>query len=201
MAEANGEPDRLEKLTGLPVRDTPRLPTEPRPHPVADCYVVAPASANYIAKLATGVSDNQALTQVNEALGTTGVRVVVFPRVNAAHARHPAWQWHLETLRKANVDLVYGPDVWPLYEPRQGPEVRELPWPTIMESIQQVATQPARHPLQEFDRGSPGGASPRKGTVTSDCPGPLMFLDVDVSRGCHSRPWGRQRPRPHQGGF
>ncbi|WP_411087485.1 flavoprotein [Streptomyces sp. 061-3] len=115
-----------ETLTGLPVRDTPRLPTEPRPHPVADCYVVAPASANYVAKLATGVSDNQALTQVGEPLGTIGVPVVVFPWVNAAHARHPAWQGHLETLRKANVDLVYGPDVWPLYEPREGPEVREL---------------------------------------------------------------------------
>ncbi|MET8330846.1 flavoprotein [Streptomyces sp. NPDC005181] len=42
------------------MRDTPRLPTEPRPHSVADCYVVAPASANYIAKLATGIADNQA---------------------------------------------------------------------------------------------------------------------------------------------
>ncbi|MFD3492367.1 flavoprotein [Streptomyces sp. NPDC058690] len=63
--------------TGLPVRDTPRLPTEPRPHPVADCYVVAPASANYVAKLAMGIADNQALTQVGEALGTAGVSVVV----------------------------------------------------------------------------------------------------------------------------
>ncbi|MET7313743.1 MULTISPECIES: flavoprotein [unclassified Streptomyces] len=57
---ANGEFDRLEALTGLPVRDTPRLPTEPRPHPVADCHIVAPASANYVAKLATGIADNQA---------------------------------------------------------------------------------------------------------------------------------------------
>ncbi|WP_327126038.1 flavoprotein [Streptomyces sp. NBC_01727] len=144
---ANGEIERLEAVTGLPVRDTPRLPTEPRPNPVADCYVVAPASANYIAKLATGVSGNQALTQVGEALGTIGVPVVVFPRVNAAHARHPAWQGHIDSLRKADVDLVYGPDVWPLYEPREEPEVRELPWPAIMDSIQQVATQPARHPL------------------------------------------------------
>ncbi|WSA80848.1 flavoprotein [Streptomyces sp. NBC_01799] len=102
---ANGELDQLEALTGLPVRDTPRLPTEPRPHPVADCYVVAPASANYIAKLATGVADNQALTQVSEALATIGVPVVVFPRINAAHARHPAWQGHIETLRKADVEL------------------------------------------------------------------------------------------------
>lgn len=50
-----------------------------------------------MAKLATGIADNQALTQVSEAIGTVGVPVVVFPRINAAHARHPAWERHIET--------------------------------------------------------------------------------------------------------
>ncbi|MFC8227090.1 flavoprotein [Streptomyces sp. NPDC057287] len=132
---ADGELDRLESLTGLPVRDTPRLPAEPRPHPVADCYVVAPASANYVAKLALGIADNQALTQVGEALGTAGVPVVVFPRINAAHARHPAWEGHIEALRRAGVELVYGADVWPLSEPRQEPAERELPWTAILNRV------------------------------------------------------------------
>ncbi|MFE9859894.1 flavoprotein [Streptomyces sp. NPDC005780] len=144
---ANGELERLETLTGMPVRDKPRLPTESRPHPVVDCYVVAPASANYVAKLAMGIADNQALTQVNEALGTIGVPFVVFPRINAAHVRHPAWQGHIETLRNTDVDLVYGPHVWPLHEPREGPDLREPPWLTIMESIGQAAPLPVRHPL------------------------------------------------------
>ncbi|MHC3528253.1 flavoprotein [Streptomyces sp. DT7] len=144
---ANGELNRLEALTGLPVRDTPRLPTEPRPHPVADCYVVAPASANYVAKLAMGIADNQALTQVNEALGTVGVPVVLFPRVNAAHVRHPAWDGHLTTLRKAGVALTYGPGVWPLDEPREGPAVRNLPWSAILGSIQHLTGHSARRPL------------------------------------------------------
>ncbi|MCX4535347.1 flavoprotein [Streptomyces sp. NBC_01669] len=143
---ANGELDRLEQLTRLPVRDTPRLPAETRPHPVVDCYVVAPASANYVAKLAMGIADNQALTQVSEALGTIGVPIVLFPRVNAAHVRHPAWDGHVATLRKAHVELIHGPDVWPLYEPREGPAVRQLPWTTITESIQHVTDQPALHP-------------------------------------------------------
>ncbi|MFC4606869.1 flavoprotein [Streptomyces maoxianensis] len=136
---ANGELERLEAVTGLPVRDAPRLPSEPRPHPVANCYVVAPASANYVAKLATGIADNQALTQVSEALGTIGVPVVLFPRVNAAHARHPAWKQHIEALRIAGVDLVYGPAVWPLYEPHEGLTDRELPWPAILESVRRGA--------------------------------------------------------------
>ncbi|MET9589952.1 flavoprotein [Streptomyces sp. NPDC006516] len=138
---AVGECDRLESLTGLPVRDTSRLPSEPRPHPVADCWVVAPASANYVAKLATGIADNQALTQVSEALGTVGVPVVLFPGINAAHARHPAWEGHIGALRAAGVRLVYGPGVWPLLEPREGPPDRELPWPAVLAEL--AAATPA----------------------------------------------------------
>lgn len=131
----SGEADRLEKLTGLPVRDEPRLPSEASPHPNVDCYVVAPASANTVAKLATGIADNQALTQVGEAIGTLGLPVVIFPRVNAAHARHPAWRRHIAALREADVHLVYGPDVWPLHEPRTATAGRDLPWAAVLEAI------------------------------------------------------------------
>ncbi|MDF3288365.1 flavoprotein [Streptomyces silvisoli] len=134
----NGEAERLERLTGLPVRDAPRRPDEPRPHPEVDCYVVAPASANMVAKLATGIMDNQALTQVGEALGTNDLPVVVFPRVNAAHARHPAWQRHIDSLRAGGVHLVYGPDVWPLYEPREAPSGRELPWLAVLNAVDEA---------------------------------------------------------------
>jgi phosphopantothenoylcysteine synthetase/decarboxylase len=95
---------------------------------------VVPASANTIAKLALGIGDNQALTQVCEALGTSGVPVVVFPHVNAAHARHPAWPAHLGALRRAGARLVYGEDVWPLEEPRSAPG-RDLPWAAILQAV------------------------------------------------------------------
>jgi hypothetical protein len=134
-----GEVDLLEKLTGLPVRAAPRLPGEARPHPPVDCYVVAPASANTVAKLALGIADNQALTQVCEAIGTPEVQVVVFPRINAAHARQPNWQGHLAALRNAGVHLVYGPEVWPLYEPREAPPDRELPWLAVLEAVERAA--------------------------------------------------------------
>ncbi|HWC79549.1 MAG TPA: flavoprotein [Pseudonocardiaceae bacterium] len=130
----------IEAATGLPVRDQSRLPHEAKPHPPADCHVVAPASANTVAKLALGISDNQALTPVNEAVGTVGVSIVVFPRVNAAHARHPAWAGHLAALRRAGVRLIYGEDVWPLHEPGDEPD-REPPWAKILDAIN--ATRPA----------------------------------------------------------
>ncbi|GGM52237.1 flavoprotein [Longimycelium tulufanense] len=132
-----GEIERLAEVTGLPVRWESRLPREPRPHPPADCYVVAPASANTVAKLALGIGDNQALTPVCEGIGTPGVDVVVFPRVNAANARHPAWEGHLATLRGGGVHLVYGPDVWPLYESGEEPD-RAMPWATILETVQRT---------------------------------------------------------------
>ncbi|MEU4260850.1 flavoprotein [Streptomyces argenteolus] len=129
---ADGERNRLEALTGLPVRNTPRLPAEPRPHPVADRYVVAPASGNCITELATAVADNQALTQVSEGMGTVGIPVVLFPRINAAHVRHPAWEHHIKALEPASVHLVHGPDVWPLHDPREEPADRPLPGRDIL---------------------------------------------------------------------
>lgn len=91
-----------------------------------------------MAKLALGIADNQALTQVGEALGDPRIPVAIFPRVNAAHARHPAWNGHLSALRSAGVHLVYGEDVWPLYEPREAPSGRELPWHAIRAAIEAV---------------------------------------------------------------
>jgi len=127
-----GEVEELERLTGLAVRAEPRLPTEASPHPRIDVFIVAPASANTVAKLALGIADNQALTVLCESIATTPM--VVFPRVNAAHARQPAWNGHLDLLRSAGVQLIYGEDVWPLYEPRAAPPGRPLPWGTIIDT-------------------------------------------------------------------
>jgi len=139
--EASGELDRLAETTGLPVRHRPRLPSEVSPHPPVDCYAVAPASANTVAKLALGLADNQALTQLCEALGGGTIPIVVFPRVNAAHAGQPAWHDHLSALRRAGVHLIYGEDVWPLHQPRSAPG-RVLPWDAVIEAIADAVRGP-----------------------------------------------------------
>jgi hypothetical protein len=133
--DAIGEVQKIEQLTGFPVRHKPRMPWEDSPHPTIDCYAVVPATANMIAKMALGIADNQALTQVCEAIGLGEVPVVVFPRVNAAHSNHPAWEDHVAALRRAGVRLVMGQDVWPLRRPRSAPGRRELPWAAILDAI------------------------------------------------------------------
>jgi phosphopantothenoylcysteine synthetase/decarboxylase len=110
------------------------LPHEPKPHPKSDVLVGAPLTANSVAKLALGIADNQALTVLCECVAT--VPLIVFPRINAAHARQPAWSDHLDRLRSAGVDLIYSEHVWPLAEPRAaGP--RELPWAAILSAVKQ----------------------------------------------------------------
>ncbi|WP_308259210.1 flavoprotein [Pseudonocardia sp. H11422] len=135
-----GERARLEMLTGFIVRDEPRLPGQRSPHPPMDCYVVAPATANTVAKLALGIADNQALTTAHEAIGSRAVPVVVFPRVSTAHAGHPAWQTHLATLRAAGVHLLWGEDVWPPDDPGVEPGTRRLPTALILDLVERVTT-------------------------------------------------------------
>jgi hypothetical protein len=101
-----GELDPLAELTDLPVRWTSRLPSEPKPHPPPHCFVFAPATANSVVKLALGISDNQALTVLCEAMGLPDVPVIVQPQSNEAQRRHPAWAGHLATLRAAGVRRV-----------------------------------------------------------------------------------------------
>src|SRR3954454_11396323 len=110
----------FEGITGAPVlvgefeRDPARgaFPGDPAPDhdPIshlevvgrADCFVIAPASANTIAKLAHGLADNL-LTAA--ALAAT-CPVVVAPAMNNAMYEHPAVQANLETLRRRGVHVM-----------------------------------------------------------------------------------------------
>ncbi|MHA6792388.1 flavoprotein [Pseudonocardia bannensis] len=133
-----GERARLEMLTGFLVRDELRMPGQRSPHPTADCYIVAPATANTVAKLALGISDNQALATAHEAVGSRAVPVIVFPRVNTAHAGHPAWLTHLSTLRAAGVHVLWGEGAWAPDDPGADPGARRLPAAMILDLADQV---------------------------------------------------------------
>lgn len=138
--EAIDEVEPIADLTELPVRSDARLPGESGQHPKIDVYVAAPFTATSTAKLALGIGDNQALTVLCESITT--VPMIVFPRINAAHARQPAWSEHLARLQSVGVHLVYGPEVWPLAEPRAaGP--RDLPWHAILTAVDACLAAPS----------------------------------------------------------
>ena len=110
----------FEGITGAPVlvdefeRDPARgaFPGEPAPDhdPIShlelvrrcDVYVIAPASANTIAKLADGPADNL----LTSAALACEAPLLVAPAMNDAMYEHPATQANLETLAARGVTIV-----------------------------------------------------------------------------------------------
>jgi phosphopantothenoylcysteine decarboxylase/phosphopantothenate--cysteine ligase len=123
----------FEGITGAPVltgefeRDPARgaYPGEPAPDhdPIShlelvrrcDAYVIAPASANTLAKLAHGLADN---LLASAALACTSP-IVIAPAMNNAMYEHPATQANLETLRRRGAVIV---------EPGTGPLASKGEW-------------------------------------------------------------------------
>ena len=120
-------PASFEGIVGAPVliseweRDPMRgaLPGEPQPEhdPIghlavvenADAYLVAPASANTIAKLAAGLADSMLTTSF---LACAAPRLVA-PAMNDRMYRDAATQRNLELLRERGVNVIE-PDEGPL---------------------------------------------------------------------------------------
>ncbi len=92
----------VEAQTGRPIRSAWRSPGEPRPFPVPDAVVVAPATFNTVNKWAAGIADTLALGTLCEATGL-GVPVAVLPSVADALAAHPAYRDSLTRLRGMGV--------------------------------------------------------------------------------------------------
>jgi len=92
------------------------MPRELYPHLVeADLLVVAPLSANTLAKLAHGLADN-VLTQTALAFGG---RIVVAPAMNSRMWTNPATEANVELLSERGVELV-GPEPGELAEGEHG---------------------------------------------------------------------------------
>lgn len=81
----------------------------------ADCVVIAPATANTIAKVALGIGDNLLTTTMLAVPSTTPI--LVAPAMNTRMWVNPTFQNNLETLRsvKAGAGSRYS-----IIEPREG---------------------------------------------------------------------------------
>ncbi|MBO5899783.1 MAG: hypothetical protein J6Q80_03530 [Lentisphaeria bacterium] len=71
----------------------------------ADLFVVAPATANFIAKYANGIADDALTTFA----ATFGKKVIIAPAMNPAMWRHPACVENVARLKQRGVVLV-GPE-------------------------------------------------------------------------------------------
>jgi phosphopantothenoylcysteine decarboxylase/phosphopantothenate--cysteine ligase len=74
----------------------------------ADAYLIAPASANTIARLAGGLADSLLTTAALAAGGPEGIPVLIAPAMNDRMYHHPATQANLALLAERGV-IVVGP--------------------------------------------------------------------------------------------
>src|SRR5271167_2160244 len=149
----------------------------------ADLIVVAPASANILARMANGLADDMATT----VLLATDKRVIAAPAMNVRMWLHPATHRNLEQLRDDGV-LIVGPDSGPMACGEFGPGRMAEP-PAIVEAIEAaLAAEAASSPSLQgrpSDSGSLGG---RHVIVTS---GPT-YEPIDPVRFLGNRSSGRQ---------
>lgn len=81
----------------------------------ADCVIVAPATANLMARMANGIADDLATA----VLLATRLPILIAPAMNPAMWSHPATRRNLATLQGDGVHVV-GPGVGPMAEPETG---------------------------------------------------------------------------------
>ena len=149
----------------------------------ADLIVVAPASANILARMANGLADDMATT----VLLATDKRVLAAPAMNVRMWLHPATRRNLERLRDDGVVIV-GPDSGPMACGEFGPGRMAEP-AAIIEAIETtLAAEAASSPSLQgrpSDSGSLGG---RHVIVTS---GPT-YEPIDPVQFLGNRSSGRQ---------
>ncbi|MHC1631127.1 MAG: bifunctional phosphopantothenoylcysteine decarboxylase/phosphopantothenate--cysteine ligase CoaBC [Methanotrichaceae archaeon] len=71
----------------------------------ADLFLIAPATANTISKVALGIDDTPVTTYATTALGSD-VPIMIVPAMHEAMYRHPAVMKNLETLRSIGVSVI-----------------------------------------------------------------------------------------------
>jgi phosphopantothenoylcysteine decarboxylase/phosphopantothenate--cysteine ligase len=132
----------------------------------ADLVVVAPATANLLARMAGGLADDMATT----ILLATDKKTLVAPAMNLRMWLHPATQRNIETLRKDGI-LFVGPDDGDMACGEYGPGRMAEPM-AIVAAIEDALSRPTQIAL-------PVGVGP----PTSESNGPLAGKHVLVTSG------------------
>jgi phosphopantothenoylcysteine synthetase/decarboxylase len=123
------DPARLAELTGHPARSDYKRPEEPDVLPPPNAFAVAPCTFNTLNKWAAGISDTLVLGLLNEALGA-GRPIVAVPNPHVDLAKHPVFGRNVEFLRGCGVQVLFGPERYPLPNGSNDPRAI-FPWDAL----------------------------------------------------------------------
>jgi len=127
---------RLEALTGYPVRTDYKQPDDPDVLPPADVFVVAPATFNTVNKFAHGITDTLALGLICEGVGY-GRPVIVVPWFNKGLACNGAYRRSLAILQGDGITMILTGGTHPGVSPDDN---RNDPFPlaSVMAELEKV---------------------------------------------------------------
>jgi phosphopantothenoylcysteine decarboxylase/phosphopantothenate--cysteine ligase len=152
----------------------------------ADLLVVAPATANLLAKMAAGLADDLAST----VLLATDKAVLAAPAMNVRMWLHPATQHNVDQLKADGIGFI-GPDEGDMACGEFGPGRMAEP-AAIFEAIRQALGKPAEAPPQIAPASAaPGESGPLTGKRVLVTAGPT-FEPIDPVRGLTNRSSGKQ---------
>ena len=149
----------------------------------ADLIVVAPASANILARMAAGLADDMATT----VLLATDKRVLVAPAMNVRMWLHPATRRNFDRLKEDGV-LFVGPESGSMACGEFGPGRMAEP-PAIVEAIEQALAAEVGSGAALQDR--PADSGPLSGRHVIVTSGPT-YEPIDPVRFLGNRSSGRQ---------
>jgi phosphopantothenoylcysteine decarboxylase / phosphopantothenate---cysteine ligase len=150
----------------------------------ADLVVVAPATANLMARMAGGHADDLAST----VLLATALPILIAPAMNVRMWEHPATRRNLETLKRDGVAVV-GPNAGAMAEPEHGPGRMAEPLEIVAAAEGLLGgTKPRSVPLVRSAAAAAGPLAGKKVLVTS---GPT-HEPIDPVRYIANRSSGRQ---------
>jgi phosphopantothenoylcysteine decarboxylase/phosphopantothenate--cysteine ligase len=139
----------------------------------ADAIVVAPATANLMARMAGGHADDLAST----VLLATTLPILIAPAMNVRMWLHPATQRNLATLRADGVRVV-GPNEGAMAEAEFGPGRMAEPL-EIVAALEALLAPAAGSPAEQ----KPGASGHHEGALLAPGAGPLAGRRVLVTSG------------------
>jgi phosphopantothenoylcysteine synthetase/decarboxylase len=128
---------RLEALTGHPVRSAYKLPGEPDVWPPASGALIAPATFNTLNHWALGLTTSFIVGFAAEAIGKR-IPLVTMPCVNSAFLAHPQFERSIETLRQAGVRVLLGEGGFVPNRPGEG-NPKGYPWDAALAAVDEWA--------------------------------------------------------------
>lgn len=126
----------LEQLTGYPVRSEYKAFGTADIFPKMDAMVVAPMTLNTTSKWASAMPDTLAISQLCKGMGL-GLPIVAAPCITTAFARHPMFAKSIALLQECGVHILYNPKNYP------APKI--VPWEVILGTLQEAYTMRTVH--------------------------------------------------------